>query len=364
MRRRVMFLFLIVAVPFTAFAKTTVPFQGAAACGECHQDHYDNWKNSLHALSFTNPIFQAAYQKAYAETAGKAAQICLPCHAPTARTTGDYAAKDGITREGITCDFCHSVVDVNNKGAFVLKTGDVKRSALKESAPKEHGAAYGEAFATSRLCSGCHDFTNHLGTKVGNTYDEWKKSRYMMSGVHCQNCHMAEMAGRTAKENGRNSIHDHSLAHNMEMMRGAVRVETKELARMNDAVLADVLLVNEGAGHAIPTGTPARTLVLEVHALDAGGNVVEVKKKMYRKRILDDKGNEMLTDGDAFLHGKKVSSDNRLLPGESRVETFRFAVRPKDIVKVEAEAYLSYQPMVITKVEMKIPLFATSADVK
>ncbi|MBI5637554.1 MAG: hypothetical protein HZA03_06260 [Nitrospinae bacterium] len=363
MGRRIMLLLLVVAVPFTAFAKTPAPFKGAAACGACHQDHYDNWKNSLHALSYGNPIFQAAYQKAYAETAGKAAQICLPCHAPTARITGDYAAKDEITREGITCDFCHSVEDVK-KGKFVLKTGDVKRSALKESAPKEHGAAYGEAFATSRLCSGCHDFTNHLGAKVGNTYDEWKKSQYMMSGVHCQNCHMAEMPGRSAKENGRNSIHDHSLAHSMEKMLGAVRVETKEPVRMNDAVLADVLLVNEGAGHAIPTGTPARTLVLEVRAMDAAGNVVEVKKKVYRKRILDGKGNEMLTDGDAFLHGKKVSSDNRLLPGESRVETFRFAIRPKNIAKVAAEVYLSYQPVVITKTEMKIPLSSAHANVK
>lgn len=363
MARRIMLLLMILVFPLAAFAKSPVPFKGAAACGACHQDHYDNWKNSLHALSYANPIFQAAYQKAFAETSGKAARICLPCHAPTARITGDYAAKDEITREGITCDFCHSVEDVKN-GAFTLKTGDVKRSALKDSAPQGHGAAYGEAFATSRLCSGCHDFTNHLGVKVGNTYDEWKKSRYLMSGVHCQKCHMAEMPGRSAKENGRDSIHDHSLAHSMEKMLDAVRVETSEPVRMNDAVLADVLLVNDKAGHSIPTGTPARTLVLEVRALDAGGNVVEVKKKMFRKRILDAKGNEMLTDGDAFLYGKKVSSDNRLLPGESRMETFRFAVRPKDIVKIVAEAYLSYQPVVITKTEMKIPLFATSAEVK
>ncbi len=363
MIRHLMFVFIMLAVPSVASAKTPAPFAAAAACGACHVDHYSNWKNSLHALSYTNPIFQAAYQKAYAETSGKAAQLCLPCHAPTVRLTGDYGAKDEITREGITCDFCHSVADVKN-GVFTLKTGDVKRSALKDSAPKEHGAAYGEAFATARLCSGCHDFTNHLGTKVGNTYDEWSKSHFKTDGVQCQHCHMAEIPGKTARENGRDSIHDHSLGHSMEQMLGAVRVETKEPVWMNGAVLADVLLANVGAGHAIPTGTPARTLVLEVHALDAAGNVVEVKKKMYRKRILNDKGEEMLTDGDAFLHGKKVSSDNRLLPGESRVETFRFNVRPKDIVKITAEAYLSYQPVVITKTEMKIPLFSATVDVK
>lgn len=363
MSRRIMFLLLMLVVPCGAFAATPAPFKAAAACGACHQDHYDNWKNSLHALSYTNPIFQAAYQKAYTESAGEAARICLPCHAPTTRITGDFAAKNEITREGITCDFCHSVEDVK-KGGFVLKTGEVKRSALKVSAPKEHGAAYSEAFATSRLCSGCHDFTNHLGTKVGNTYDEWKQSEYMKSGVHCQNCHMAEMPGKSAKEGGRNSIHDHSLAHSMEKMLGAVRVETKEPARTRDAVVADVRLTNEGAGHAIPTGTPARMLVLEVHAVDAGGNVVEVKKKMYRKRILDGKGDEMLTDGDAFLHGKEVSGDTRLLPGESRVETFHFTVRPKDIVKIVAEAYLSYQPVVISRTEMRVPLFSATADVR
>lgn len=363
MSRRIMFLLLLLIVPCGAFAATPAPFKAAAACGECHQDHYQNWKNSLHALSYTNPIFQAAYQKAFTETEGKAAKLCLPCHAPTTRKTGDYAVKNEITREGITCDFCHSVEDVK-KGAFVLKTGDVKRSAMKGSAPKEHGTAYSEAFATSRLCSGCHDFTNHLGTKVGNTYDEWKQSQYMTSGVHCQNCHMAGMPGKTAKENGRDSIHDHSLAHSMEKMLGAVRVETKAPVRTRDDVVAEVLLTNDGAGHAIPTGTPARMLVLEVHAMDAGGNVVEVKKKTYRKRILDGEGEEMLTDGNAFLHGAKVSGDNRLLPGESRAETFHFTVRPKDIVKIVAEAYLSYQPVVIAKTEMKIPLFSVTTEVK
>ncbi len=361
----VLLLLCLLALPCAAAAKQAAPLKTAASCGECHQDHFESWKNSLHALSYSNPIFQAAYQKAYTETGGQAAKFCLPCHAPAVTLTGDYAVKSDLTREGITCDFCHSVAGVKN-GAFVLKTGDVKRSSVKESTPtKAHGAAYAEAFATAKLCSGCHDFTNRHGAKVGNTYDEWKRSDFAMYDTHCQNCHMAPVEGtKTAKEGGRPNIHDHSLAHSMEKMKDAVQVESREPVRMNDSVLADVIIKNTGAGHAIPTGTPARMLVLEVRALDAAGNVVETKKRLYRKRITNKQGEEMLTDGDAFLHGHKVASDNRLLPGEARVETFRFTIRPKEIAKVEAETYLSYQPVVITRTEMKVPFSSSSATLK
>ena len=38
---------------------------------------------------------------------------CVWCHAPTALATGDYELKQAMTMEAITCDFCHTVADVD-----------------------------------------------------------------------------------------------------------------------------------------------------------------------------------------------------------------------------------------------------------
>jgi len=130
-------LVFILATPALAAKQETSTggIQRAAECGTCHVDIYRNWSGSLHALAYQNPIFQAAYMRAFTETKGQAAQYCLGCHAPTVVVTGDYGAKLELTAEGITCDFCHSVAKVTpgQGSVFTLEPGNVKRGALEQS---------------------------------------------------------------------------------------------------------------------------------------------------------------------------------------------------------------------------------------
>ena len=82
-------------------------------CKECHEEIYNHWKNAMHSMSIEDPIFKASYMEAYFKTAGEAKFNCLRCHAPIAFLNNDYDLKNEITKEGVNCDFCHSVKKVN-----------------------------------------------------------------------------------------------------------------------------------------------------------------------------------------------------------------------------------------------------------
>jgi len=342
-------------------------FESSATCKECHEDIYRNWRNSLHALAFTNPIFQTAYNKAYRETKGEARKYCLGCHAPTVRITGDYDAELPITAEGVTCDFCHTVtkIDLETPGSpFVSSPGDVKRSVLRQAESPHHKTEYSSDFASSKLCAGCHSFKNRHGVAVGDTYKEWENSEFAKEGKQCQDCHMQQIAGRTAIEGGRDKIHDHSLSHNLASMREAVKLQFMETKSTGSRFSAQVEIHNAKAGHNIPTGTPERHLVLEVQTKDRGGSVIETQKRLYHKTIVNSKGAEIFSDGDVFLHGVQIVEDNRLRPGEKRLEKFVFSKRVSEISSVSADIYFHYEPWVAQKTEMRIPFFSADVFVK
>ncbi len=363
------FAMTVFAVAFLAFGLSYAaesPYESSLVCAACHQDTHRNWSASLHALSYSNPIFQTAYQKAYTETGGEAKKYCLRCHAPTVQITGDYNARQAITREGVTCDFCHTIVAVdlkNREKPFVSEPGKVKRSSLKDASSPHHQTKFSADFASSKLCAGCHAFENRHGVNVGNTYNEWLASPYAKEGQQCQSCHMKQIAGSTANEGGRDNIHDHSLAHNVTSMQDAVSVSIRPFQRAADRLGVKVTVTNDRIGHAIPTGTPERHLVMEVRSHDANGVVLEVQKREYHKTVVDADGNVISSDGDVFLNGVRIAADNRLGPKESREETIVFSQRVARIDSVSADVYFSYQALVTGKTEMRVPVHSAKTKI-
>lgn len=366
----VMSLFVIVLI----FSSSSVSladvakFESAAVCKECHEEIYQNWRRSLHALSYTNSIFTIAYQKAYTQTKGQAKQYCLNCHAPIAKISGDADAEQSITREGVTCDFCHSVAVVNLKNhanPFTVDPGGPVRSSLKSGGEgAEHKTVMTKDFASSKLCAGCHDFINRHGVHVGATYTEWSKSDYAKKGIECQDCHMKELEAIKASDGVKwvvaKKFPDHSLGRNLSSLRNAVTIKISEAFAQRKRVSVTVMVTNALIGHNAPTGTPMRRLVLEVSTIDANQNVVESQKRFYGKTVLGDDGVELFSDGEVFLHGKKVASDNRLKAKETRKEKFVFSKRATSVKSVTADVYFLYQPEVVEQTDMRIPL--SSAD--
>ncbi len=348
-------------------AKTAGVKKGNAAilpaqeCSKCHSDIFRNWKQSRHAAAYENPVFQTAYRKTWLEEGLAAARLCLPCHAPTVTITGDYTAAEVITREGVTCNFCHGVTAVEMpavpaKGSGYSHGRDKQPASAAAANEMNQNKNHGAYFTEARPCAGCHDFENRHKVPIGTTWSEWRASSSATAGDHCQKCHMPLIAGRTANKDGRDEMHDHSLATTLESMSGAVTAEIADITVSGNAVTASITIRNVKAGHFVPTGSPARSLVLEIRLMNAAGNVLETQKRIYRKTVTDRNGNEITSFDGAFLHAAAVTADNRIGPGESRTETVLFRTSPGENATVAAELYLLTTPAVAQREEMKIPL--------
>ena len=113
--------------PSPASAAPAGPYTSAKACASCHRLIHQYWSESAHARAATSPAFLEGLEAAVASSSDKQAVRvdCVWCHAPTVLLTGDHELKQQIAREGVSCDFCHTVKDVDLARAgrpFVLRT--------------------------------------------------------------------------------------------------------------------------------------------------------------------------------------------------------------------------------------------------
>lgn len=337
------------------------PFFSSTTCGRCHVDIYDHWRNSLHARSVEDPIFRTAYFEAYTTSGGEAKHLCLKCHAPTTQLTGDYELKEDISKEGITCDFCHSIKEMSSKDGkspYEVETGLTKRGPWKDAKSPFHKTEYSPLFESSSFCSGCHEFTNQHGLRVLETYSEWERSPYAKEGVTCQNCHMPRVEGIkvVAREGApvREYVNLHRLAgaSSISQLKRALSVDITDIERQGGELLVEVALSNHGAGHMVPTGLPGRAVVLEV-SVRSGGTVIETQQQSYKKIVLDEEGNEI--EKVAFLFGgHSIAQDNRLAPKEVRKERFRFKVPSSRQMEVSTKVFYLYEPHLIEKKQVKV----------
>jgi hypothetical protein len=331
-------------------------------CGECHATIYNFWKNSLHSLSLEDPIFDTAYMQSLKHDSERAKKTCLKCHAPVVQYNVDYNLKEGITREGISCDFCHTVkdVDLKKENPFIIKPGEIKRSSLKASSPSIHKVEYSELFASAEFCAGCHELKMQNGAEILGTYSEWKRSPYPAQGINCQGCHMPKVEGRivdkkTEDDRGTISLHDIQGGHSLTQLKKAVSLEITKITKTTDTVNAEIKLKNIGSGHCIPTGIPTRKLVLEVNLL-VKDKIIATQNFEYVKVVADRDGKILTEDWEIMMNGAKVISDNRLKPLEERTETVSFQVPKSYESVISAHVYYVYKPSVIEHKEIKVEI--------
>ena len=336
-------------------------FSSSTVCGRCHVDIYDHWRNSIHARSAEDPIFRTAYYEAYTTTGGEAKFLCLKCHAPTTQVTKDFDLREDISKEGVTCDYCHSITAVDSKKGgypFKVEAGPVKWGPRKDARSEAHQSSYSPLFESAAFCSGCHEFTNEYGLRVLGTYSEWERGPYPKEGVTCQNCHMPRVTGLEAASGKggvvRGQINLHRLAggSSLGQLQRALTVDIGSVEREGKDLVVDVVLTNQGAGHMVPTGLPGRAVVLEV-AVRVGGKHVVSKQQTYKKILLDGDGHEI--EKISLLFGaRSVAQDNRIAPREKRRERFRFEVAPSKRVEVSAKVFYLYEPFLVEKKRIKV----------
>lgn len=341
----------------------------SARCGRCHEQIYKMWQRSLHGAALTDPIFEASYMRAYLDTAGGAKSICLRCHAPVATVTGDLDLKNPASREGITCDYCHSIVSVDlerRDRPFKVVLDGVKRGPFGDSKSSAHGVALSELHLSAEFCAGCHEYANEDGLPILSTYSEWRVSPQAAQGKTCQKCHMPLGEGDTVRPGVGTSrkginLHDISGGHSSEQVRRSATAKILRVERQAPtSAVVEVEIANVGSGHSIPTGMPTRKLILEV-VLFCDGKEVQRFERPYQRVLLDRHGQPITDDHRAILEARTVRDDNRLRAGERRIERFFAAVPSKGALRAEMKFRYYYAPELLLRESMSIEIAADKA---
>jgi hypothetical protein len=261
---------------------------------------------------------------------------CVWCHAPTVLATGDYALSQSLTREGITCDFCHTVADVKmeQKGnPLVIDPGPIKRGPFTYTESPGHETAYSSLHKTGPLlCAACHEHRNGNGIAVLESWSEWKRGPYPARGVSCQDCHMALVPGSTAEKavagQSQRLVNLHRIvggSSRSQLNRG-LELTIDSMSRSGGTANVQVTVKNVAAGHPIPGGLASKSLVLAVGLETSSADLAHRQERVYRRELKDAQGRVLATASDLFLRAAAVGQDNRIKPEEARTERFNLPI--------------------------------------
>lgn len=337
------------------------PYTSARECSSCHRTIHTYWSESPHAQSASKPSYLEALKAAIEGAPDKESvrRGCVWCHAPTALVTGDYDLQRPITKEGVSCDFCHTVADVDLEKPdhpFDLKPGKVKRGPLEYAKSPFHETAYSPLHKASPLiCAACHEHTNARGVRVLSTYSEWRGGPYPDRGMTCQECHMPLVPGRTVREGLQSTqrrINLHRLVGGSaaSKIRSGLQVRIDSLNLTSVSADVQVVVANTAVGHAAPGGLSSKSLVLAVGVETASGELLHRRERVYRRELKDAEGRTLVTVPDLFLKAATVGEDTRLRQKEARVERFTVPL-PEDwrAIVARLEYHDASDPKVGTK---------------
>lgn len=311
-------------------------FESPEVCMGCHPDIHAQWKGSMHANAFNDPVFQALWKLGEKETKGFTKNLCGGCHTAIGVVSNDLSFKDGefvtsdIARQGVQCDVCHTIKESSfletptyepSNASLIVAPGEVKRGPYKDSVSPYHKCEYSELHTKSKFCANCHQVFHPVSNfHIERTYDEWKYSVYAQHDIQCQDCHMMPVeksieAARTLKKpvnpgqpctmgpkRERMATHEfvganftipallgakEHAAMAEQRLKSAAELDVKVPAAVKAGALATVAVkvTNVGAGHNLPTSlTEVRQMWLDVRVTDAEG------RQVFRSGDLDEKG--------------------------------------------------------------------------
>jgi hypothetical protein len=186
-------------------------------CKDCHPRHYAEWSTSMHAYAAEDPVFLAMNAQGQEETGEELGDFCVSCHAPLAVVDGDTTNGMNMDevpkhKQGVTCYFCHNVVDVQgtHNNPLVLAQDQTMRGGITDPVdPGVHNAEFstlqpGGHADSAKLCGACHDIVNGNDVHLERTFQEWKDSVFSKGTFFntCTGCHMRSRRGVAARAEG------------------------------------------------------------------------------------------------------------------------------------------------------------------
>ena len=234
------------------------------SCKECHPGIWAEWEQDRHRMSWIGELY-TRLSKDHTDAS------CWACHAPRpiletglsspAETRADYR------NTGINCLTCH------RQGNHVV--GGIEDPKDTPEVRAACGPKYDPSFPADRpdmqeeviaFCGVCHN--------LHGTHLEFMGSRYYREGKTCLSCHMEEKIEAPVAKGGEprlRRVHRFPGAHSEAMLKRAMAIEA---GFSEGRVVAKV--INQGAGHRIPTDARHRAIFLRVAFFDSYGQPVPV----------------------------------------------------------------------------------------
>lgn len=306
-------------------------FSAPEACAGCHPNHYEEWRTSMHAYAFVDPVFFAMNAAGQQKTGGQLDQFCTKCHSPIASLTGetppffDPASLSPISKQGVSCDVCHTITKINEprNAEIELKPGRTKYGSLANPAPNPfHESQFNALFDRSEFCGGCHEVQNPLGTNVEETFSEWNAAALAGMSFDCQDCHMPTYAGEAAVGGPqRAEVHRHYFVgvdvplvdfpgadiqrrESEKLLQNSATMTVTSLATISagDTLRVHVSILNNKTGHHLPSGVTAeRQMWIALRARDQNNNVLYESGQLDANSDLMDHHSELNPNADRDL---------------------------------------------------------------
>lgn len=282
-------------------------------CEKCNVSLLQEWQADRHSRSALNQNFLAVYEKGFKKDFPTSNGNCANCHSPVASLKNKRAVDvlqelSAVEKESISCDFCHKIKDVNLQHSNFVGVENIEFLRPNESKELLFGPmndvfprfdSYAKVYEQSKYCASCHNgmFWNN---KVYSEYEEWKRSPYPKNSISCQKCHMPQKTERgflaEIKNGGHlrsaSEIHSHKFLgiKDEAFMRDALHVDIKSSLTKKE-LHVDIALTNSGAGHNFPTGSPFRSMILEVSVKNEKQQTLEQLSTLQLPSFTGIKGN-------------------------------------------------------------------------
>jgi len=292
--------------PFTvAVLALLVGAGGSAApsegCGDCHTRQRKAWERSFHARSAVDPLYRAMREWAREDAGDEVASLCVNCHTSRIRGAGNRT-------ESVECRVCHQGTAAGSgPGGWIVDPERPVAAVRPGEAP--HPTRATTDLPSGAICAPCHHaLHNQRGIPLCTTGPE---AQTRGSTLSCVRCHMG--GG------------DHTVPGTTKPL--LARAAALGIDERTDGIR--ITVINRGAGHALPTGSALRQVVLDVRVEDRNGTVLVHRRTVFAKSFEDADGHHPVPPWRAV----RLHEDTRLRPGEARTVTVR---RPPGATRVEA----------------------------
>ena len=307
----------------------------ADECATCHQAFFDEWRTTIHSQAWTDPYFQVDWQF------DGSPQICKNCHIPLDRQQEyrvlGFADKEKwqpilapnpdfnavLQHEGVTCTACHlrdgyivGVLDISDAPHPVRKLDNPNRvcvrchvvegnrwDTLLRFPPCGTVAEIDSSAAKIPTPEETQRLMSLLNEDERAQYTRTIEARQLPSGpakplpagkvdvsrLGCVDCHMP-LVRRPLVPGGKvRSVRQHLWrgGHDPAMVKKALKVVLEE----DDTADSDrrhftLTLINVGAAHYLPTGTPDRHLTVQLRLLDASGKIIRQQDHTLKRTVM------------------------------------------------------------------------------